>query len=182
LRRKSNALKKRSALDFLKSNGCSDGIIRHCVAVSENALKIASQAKVPVDLKLLEFGALLHDLGRCRTQGIEHSIVGGEIARDAGLPEEVVDIIERHIGAGLTAEEAEGLGLPARDFLPKTSEEKIVSYADNLTMGLKWGSFEEALSKFNKILGEGHPAVQRFIAQHEEIMDWTGSGQGINKR
>ncbi|MCJ7607644.1 MAG: tRNA (cytidine(56)-2'-O)-methyltransferase, partial [Thermoplasmata archaeon] len=39
------------------------------------------------------------------------------------------------IGAGLSEDEAAELGLPARDFLPLTLEEKVVAHADNLTSG-----------------------------------------------
>ncbi len=180
MRKRSNVLKKRYALDILRSNDCSEGLIRHCLAVSKNAVEIASLVEIPVDKDLIKFGAILHDLGRCKTHGIEHAVVGGEIARSMGLPEEVANIIECHIGAGLTASEAGELGLPSRDFLPRTPEEKIVSYADNLTMGSDMGTFERALGKFKKIVGEGHPAVQRFISQHEEIMNWMASG--VSKR
>lgn len=179
---RSNVLKKRYAIDILRANGCPEGLIRHCLNVSRNALRIASRVDIPVDRDLLEFGAILHDLGRYKTHGIEHAVMGGEVAREMGLPEEVALIIERHIGAGLTASEAKKHGLPERDFLPLTPEEKIVSYADNLTMGSRMGSFEEALERFKKILGENHPAVQRFVYQHEEIMDWMASGQRLSKK
>ncbi len=174
MRKRSNVLKKRYAIEVLRANGCSDGLIRHCQAVSKNALEIASQVDISLDLQLIEIGALLHDLGRSKTHGIEHALVGGEIAKKAGLPEEVIHIIERHIGAGLKSDEASDLGLPTMDFLPVSPEEKIVSYADNLTKGLKMGSFDEALSRLKKILGDGHPAIPRFISQHDEIMKWIG--------
>jgi hypothetical protein len=35
--------------------------------------------------------------------------------------------VERHIGAGIPATEAERLGLPKRGYLPQIFEEKIVS-------------------------------------------------------
>ncbi len=174
---RSTVLEKRYAIEILKANGCPSGLIRHCLAVSQNAMRIASQVSTPVDKSLIEFGAVLHDLGRCRTHGIEHAVVGAEMARGAGLPGAVANIIERHIGAGLTASEAKELGLPERDFLPLTPEEKIVSYADNLTAGSMMVSFEEALKRFKKILGNDHPALQRFATQHEEIMGWMAKKQ-----
>jgi uncharacterized protein len=137
-------------------------------------LEIASKVNIPVDRDLLEYGALLHDIGRCKSHGVEHAVIGGKIAREMGLPENVARIIERHIGAGLTASEAEKFGLPAKDLLPLTPEEKIVSYADNLTIGSRMVSFGDALERFKRVLGREHPAVQRFVSQHREIMEWMG--------
>jgi uncharacterized protein (TIGR00295 family) len=57
---------------------------------------------------------------------------GAKIAIELGLPLSIVNIIERHVGAGIPFEEAENLGLPPKDYIPITLEEKIVSHADNL--------------------------------------------------
>jgi uncharacterized protein len=81
-------------------------------------------------------------------------------------------IIERHIGAGITAPEAVRLGLPQKDYLPLTTEEKIVSYADNLISGVNEMPFHEALDRFKDILGPGHEGVELFIKQHHEIQSW----------
>ncbi|MEE8168632.1 MAG: TIGR00295 family protein [Candidatus Hydrothermarchaeales archaeon] len=172
MKRRSSVLKKRFAIELLRKQGCSEDIIQHCLAVSNNALKIVDKVNIPVNRDLIEIGAILHDIGRCRTQGIDHVTVGGEIARQLGLPEEIARIIERHIGAGIIAEEARVLGLPPRDYIPITPEEKIVSYADNLTIGLRMSSFEESLERFKRLLGEGHPAVARFQSMHHELQDW----------
>ena len=83
-----------------------------------------------------------------------------------------MNIIERHIGAGITAAEAARLGLPKKDYLPLTVEEKIVSYADNLTSGTRIMQFHEALDRFRNILGPAHEGVELFIKQHHEIQGW----------
>ncbi len=49
-----------------------------------------------------------------------------------GLPETIVNIIERHLGAGIPKDEAIILGLPPKDYMPMSLEEKIVAHADNL--------------------------------------------------
>jgi uncharacterized protein len=49
-----------------------------------------------------------------------------------GLPEPVALIVERHIGAGLRADECTLLGLVPRDCIPISIEERIVANADNL--------------------------------------------------
>ena len=69
---------------------------------------------------LIKKGALLHDIGRSKTHGITHAVEGVEIARKYGYTQDVLNIIERHIGAGITEEEAVELGLPKKSYLPQT--------------------------------------------------------------
>ncbi len=156
----------------LEKIGCSRWVVKHCLAVLEKALDIAARVKVNVDMDVIREAALLHDIGRCKTNGIEHAVVGAEMARELGAREEVVRAIERHIGAGIPREEAVKMGLPARNFVPVTPEEKIVAYADNLVLGSRHLTFEESIDKFRKILGDGHPAIKRYKALHEEIQSW----------
>ncbi|MFQ5888088.1 MAG: TIGR00295 family protein [Candidatus Hydrothermarchaeales archaeon] len=159
-------------LDVLEERGCSDSVIKHCIAVSKKACEIGDMVLIEVDRDLIRLGALFHDIGRCKTHGIDHGVAGAEIARELGYPEKVVDIIERHLGAGISVEEAGTLELPLKDYTPKTPEEKIVSYADSLTFGTKFVSFEESLKKFKKSLGEDHPAIEKFLKLHQEIQAW----------
>jgi uncharacterized protein len=161
-----------SDIDTLKSLNCPENVIGHLITVSKNAAEIADMVKIPVDTDLIKRGALLHDIGRCRTHGIEHAFEGGKILRELGFPEEIAKIAERHIGAGITSDEAEKLGLPPGDYCPQSPEEKIVAYADNITMGNKMATFAESLERFKKVLGEGHPAINRMEELHEEIQSW----------
>jgi len=153
--------------------GCSPGVIAHCEAVSRTAVGFAERVKsVPVDRELVRLGGLFHDIGRARSHDIHHALTGVQIGRELGFSEQLLAIIERHIGAGITAAEAGRLGLPKKDYLPVTPEEKIVSYADNLTKGASAMSFEEALERFRQILGPDHEGVGLFVRQHEEIQGW----------
>lgn len=140
--------------------------------VSETAVSIAERVSIPIDRELVRQGGLVHDIGRSRTHGIKHALTGVEIAREFGFSPELVAIIERHIGAGIPAVEAKRLGLPEKDYLPVTPEQKIVSYADNLVSGVYRMSFSDALERFLTILGPDHPGVKRFLRQHEEIQEW----------
>lgn len=136
-------------IGILERAGCSKKVIEHLKQVEKIAAAIArkmierceaatqpdeerAMCRVYVDLELVRAGALLHDIGRGRTHGNRHAVAGAELAREMGLPEELALIIERHIGAGIESEEAKRLGLPPRDYLPLTVEEKIVAHADNL--------------------------------------------------
>lgn len=157
----------------MKSQGCSEKVIQHSVAVFEKTLDLANKLTIPIDLDSISAGALLHDIGRCITHEIDHFLVGADLLRQIGFPEKIVLIVEHHIGAGLTKEEALLLGLPPKDYLPTTPEELIVSYADNLTRGTKHVPFEEAFEIFKKRIGEGSPALKRFKEQDLKIREWS---------
>ncbi len=163
---------KDNDLKYLKEAGCSERLIQHCNVVTNKALEIADEVMISVDKVLVKKGGLNHDIGRSETQGIGHAVAGAEIARKYGFEEGVIRIIERHIGAGLTNEEATGLGLPAGDYMPHTPEEIIVSYADNLVRGDRIELFEDALDSFKINLGRDHPAIERFVKMHELIRSW----------
>ncbi len=126
---------REQALRLLQKYKCRPNVVAHCKAVAAIAVETAVACRrkgLQVDVRLVETGALLHDIGRSRTHSVNHVVVGAEIAKAEGLPEAVISIVERHVGGGITAAEAETLGWPAGDYFPLTLEEKIVSYADKL--------------------------------------------------
>lgn len=159
-------------VEVLIKAGCSADVVAHCIMVSNVALSVADRLAIPVDRELVRQGGLFHDIGRSRTHDIGHAVAGVEIAKSLGLSDALLHIIERHIGAGITASEAVRLGLPERNYVPLTVEEKIVSYADNLVRGEKEVPFYEALDRFKRMLGPDHESVELFIKQHEEIQGW----------
>ncbi|ADC70074.1 metal dependent phosphohydrolase [Methanocaldococcus sp. FS406-22] len=159
------------ALSILK-NLCPENVVEHCIAVSEYAYELALAIKNNghnVDIELVRLGGLLHDIGRSKTHGIDHGVVGAEILRELGFDEKLALIAERHIGAGITKEEAIELGLPPKDYLPITLEEKIVAHADNLIFGTKRVEINEVIKKFEKRLGRNHPSIKRIILLNDEI-------------
>jgi uncharacterized protein len=165
------------ALEILRASGCSNGVVGHCRDVAAIAVRLAGVLRgrgYEVDVGLVEVGALLHDLGRARTHGIDHGVVGAEMARGLGLPEALVRVIERHIGAGIPADEAVAQGLPARDFVPVTLEERVVAYADKLTDRGVEVAFEVTLGQYVAEHGEGSPVVERMRGLHEEMSALLG--------
>lgn len=120
---------------MLRAAGCSPEVIAHCRAVCRCALSFTDA--FPVDRDLLERGAILHDIGRSVTHGIDHAQAGADICLQMGCDEKIRKIVERHIGAGLTADECTLMRLVPRDCMPATLEEKIVANADNLVKGEK---------------------------------------------
>ncbi|KAF5089010.1 TIGR00295 family protein [Methanobacterium aggregans] len=147
----------------------SDNIVEHCKTVSRKALQLSSNFD-NVDVDLVEEGALLHDIGRSKTHSIFHGVVGAEILRKREFPIEVQRIAERHIGAGIPQLEAEALGLPAKDYIPITLEEKIVAHADNLVHGTEEVGINFVIKKWEKRLGSDHPSIPRILKLHEEIV------------
>lgn len=152
-------------------------MIRHCKTVAEYAKKIAldirkrSEEKgnpINIDIEAVFLGGMLHDIGRSKTHGIGHAVAGAEIAVKNGLSEKLVNIIERHIGAGIPRDEAAGLGLPEKDYMPVSIEEKIVAHADNLVFGNKIGTMDELILSLRK-KGLDEKVIQRFIKLNDEI-------------
>ncbi len=164
-----------ACLDLLRIKGCKENVIRHIETVHRFSMiignRIALQGYSP-DLELLEAGALLHDIGRSRRHDIRHAIEGAEIAAEIGLPQDLINIIINHIGAGLTKEDAVLLGLPVRDYIPFTLEQKIVAAADNLTRGSEFQSIEEHVKDLRrKGLNEG---AERSMSLHRELSELCG--------
>jgi len=102
----------------------------HCCTVKTVAAEMAKG--FDADLELIVAGALLHDIGRAKDHTIMHANAGADMAERLGLPEELVCIIRKHIGAGLDGTDVKEMGIPAGDYIPRTMEEKIVAHADNL--------------------------------------------------
>lgn len=165
------SLRERAVMALYRA-GCSPNVIKHSLAVAELALEISGAIErngVELDADLIEAGALLHDIGRSRTHGIDHAVVGASIVRGMGFPEAIARIVEVHIGAGIPADEAEGLGLPRRDYVPSTLEEKVVAYADKLIDRDHRITPEEFARRLSQALGSRHPAISRFWRLHGEI-------------
>jgi uncharacterized protein len=163
------------ALTLLLQNHCSPNVIAHCKAVAKLSVetaRICQKKGLKVDLDLVEAGALLHDLGRSKTHSVNHAIVGAEIAKKAGLPEPVINIIKRHVGGGITNAEAKELGWPEDNYVPMTLEEKIVSYADKLVETSERVPIEMTIKKLREEKLE--TAAIRVRELHDEIEQIVG--------
>jgi len=157
-------------IELLRESGCSEEVISHCKAIRDLAVRIAKKANA--NIELVEAGALLHDIGRSKTHGIWHGIEGAKIAREIGLPESIVRIIERHLGAGIPKKDAVQLGLPPKDYIPLTLEEKIVAHADNLIDNAKKHPIEKEIKKAEK---KGlNQLAERLINLHNELSEICG--------
>ena len=166
---------REQAIQLLCNSQCPLKVIKHCKAVAKVAVEIAEACEVNginVNLKLVEIGALLHDIGRSKTHSVHHAVVGAGILKAAGLSEPVISIVKRHVGGGIAAQEAEELGWQKDVYAPLTIEEKIVSYADKLIKKSKRVPIEVTMAE---LLEEGrHAAAERVLKLHEEIAELIG--------
>ena len=140
-------------MKLIEEAGCPPNVIDHCKEVASLAVEIAEKVKASgheVNPEMVEVGALLHDFGRCRTHEISHAVEGFKLAKTKGIEPEISEIIKRHIGAGISKEEARELGLPEDDYFPRSLEEKIVAHADNLVKGTKRVTIEERIELMRK--------------------------------
>lgn len=133
---------------ILQESGTPADVVAHAEAVERVAAPIAlrlEQLGQAIDVDLVVAGALLHDIGRSRTHGLDHAGVGADLLRQRGLPEALCLVVERHTGGGIDADEARQLGLPARDYTPRSIEERVVCAADNLVDGTRRQKVQEEL-------------------------------------
>ena len=156
-------------IELLEKENTPENVIDHCKAVCKKAMEIAANFE-DADKNLIRKGALLHDIGRSRTHGITHAIVGVEIAKKYGYSQDVLNIIERHIGAGITKEEALKLGLPEKSYVPETLEEKIVAHADNLISGSKEVTLDFVIEKWKRRIEDSDDNIERLIELDNELI------------
>lgn len=161
--------------ELLKRAGCSQPVIRHTAAVSHVAEPIAKALAgngQAIDVSLVVAGAHLHDIGRSLTHRIDHANVGAGILRSWGLPEPLCLVVERHTGGGIDESEARALGIPPKDYTPKTLEEKVVCQADNLIDGERRQKVQEEL---DHLRGRDLPHVAAKIERlHRELSQLAG--------
>ena len=155
---------------MLQDAGCSAKVIAHSRAVKECACEYAAHNPA-TDFSLIEQGAMLHDIGRSRIHDIRHAQCGADLIRSMDLGEELARIVECHTGAGLTADECTLLGLSPRDCMPRTTEEKIVTHADNLIAGKKRVTIHESIGSAIYLPRKARKRMYRLAADVELLCD-----------
>ena len=156
-------------IKLLEKENTPKNVIEHSIAVCKKAMEISANFD-EANEDLIKKGALLHDIGRSKTHGITHALEGVEIARKYGYTQDVLNIIERHIGAGITEEEAIELGLPKKSYLPQTLEEKIVAHADNLISGSEEVDIDFVIEKWMRRIENPEDNIERLLKLDEELI------------
>lgn len=110
---------------------------RHCLAVAgavSRAGTIVGRRR-RFDLDRAESLALVHDIGRCVTHDpVRHGVEGYRLLSRLGHEDEARFCVS-HILFGLAAAEAARFGLPRKDFVLLTEEERLVALVDYLVEG-----------------------------------------------
>ena len=150
---------RESIVELMKKHGLPDERTNHSLRVADLALQISdlmTDDNIELDKRVIEKGALLHDVGYLHCKGepveipewrvygikipsddINHPTIGEAIVRKWGFSEEVSDCVLRHNIGGFTVEECILLKVspvPEKDCTPMTYEEKVVHYADHLML------------------------------------------------
>lgn len=162
------------ALALHKKYGSNERIIDHCKTVAGVAMVIADEFEKrgkEVDSRVVLAGALLHDIGRSRIQTVRHGLEGSQMLEGEGVDGKVVEVVRKHVGAGISSVEAETLNLPDYDYVPRTLEERIVCFADKMVDSDKVRPFEAEVQRFAK---KGHD-VERLLALKKELTEALGS-------
>lgn len=155
---------------LLTEAGCKRRVIVHCCTVWTMAEAMAR--RIDCDIDLLRAGAFLHDIGRSVDHSIMHAVIGASIADDLGLPREVVEIIRKHVGAGLDEQDVIEMGLPKGNYIPDTIEQKIVCHADNMVSDNK---FVPHTYSVDRLMHKGSVRGARRIADlHKELSKLYG--------
>jgi uncharacterized protein len=127
-------LKYADALDLLNDYGNGQPWVAHCVAVARVAHfcgEVFAQEH-RIDVEFLRTACLVHDIGRYETHDpILHGVAGYRLLTGLGYPREAF-VCASHILYGLSSSDAVQFGLPRRDFIPSSLEERLVPLIDFL--------------------------------------------------
>lgn len=87
---------KKTCMELLDSYGTPDHVVKHCIAVTETAVKIAEALKekgIILNLDLLEASALLHDIARVEDN---HGVKGAIVLEKCGY-HQVAKLVKCHM-------------------------------------------------------------------------------------
>lgn len=157
---------REACLTILDEVGLDERTRAHVLAVERLARRLAARAD-EVDERVVQAGALLHDVGRAVTHGIDHVPEGVALLEARGVDERVIDCVATHVGAGIEPEQAQAWGWPKRRYVPERLEERIVAHADNLTFGTAYGRLADVEDKLaSQDLDE---VAERVRELHEDL-------------
>jgi len=153
---------------------------RHGELVARKALTVLDRAPwLTADRAFVHQAAMLHDVGigrtRCPELGcagalpyVHHGVEGRRMLDGLGLASHGL-VCERHVGVGISAEEAafQQLDLPNRDMLPLSVEERLICYADKFFSKTDNGRHEKTIAEILVGLSRYGPVMtDRFLALH----------------
>ncbi|MBN2518386.1 MAG: HDIG domain-containing protein [Candidatus Altiarchaeota archaeon] len=165
-------LDEKQALELLRRFNTPEEVIKHCETVHEVSMDVVDLLRerrphLKINKRLASIGSLLHDIGRSKVHGLSHGVEGAKIIRSLNIDEpeleKIARICEVHIGAGIDKKTAAENGLPPKDYIPKTIEEKIISYSDNMVEGSEVRSPQWCASYYENKFGKDSDVTRRII-------------------
>ena len=165
-------ISREKCFDLLKEYGTPSHVVKHCIAVSEVAVKIAEELNKKdfnLNVELIRGAALIHDIARVEDR---HWETGSKIVADMGYEEEA-DIIFHHMFYTIV------------DDISKISEIDMVCLGDRLVKEDKYVGLdvrikyviEKALTVGNndtiEIIKRKTLITKRLISQIEEYIGIT---------
>jgi len=181
-------------LTMIREIGGDDKYLEHVRAVTILAVSISNAIQsrgTDVDIDATYFGSMLHDIGRTKSNGIDHGVKGSEILQqyrtklieDFSLTpntlEMIREAIECHILGGIPEEwfQLHQLDIPHKDYTPHSLEAKIVAFSDQVLHNRQGDAcvFKEApdldLEVFKRILGLNNEIIQIAFGMAKEVAD-----------
>ena len=146
---------KAECLKMLEEYHTPENVIRHCAAVTDAALKIASalvEKGFSFDVELIQAACLLHDIARVKD---EHWHVGADFALNIGLPEEA-EIIRKH------------MRYPLEQDVSRLREIDLVCLGDRLILEDKYVGLEARMDYVIK-KADGDKRVEGVIRERMEL-------------
>jgi uncharacterized protein len=166
---------------YAPTRAAFDLVYTHCQIVRDVADQLLARWAAPVDADLVRAGALLHDLGVYKLFGpdgvldhagyIRHGVLGHEILRAEGLPEQICRFCSCHTGVGLSRDDIvrQHLPLPPADYLAGSVEEELVMYADKFHSKSTPPTFVSAETYTAKVARFGREKAERFTAMRTKF-------------
>jgi putative nucleotidyltransferase with HDIG domain len=155
-------------LELMAEVELAPAVIHHSIIVKKAALEFADlieQKGTKVNRPLITAAALLHDIKKLDAE-MCHGIEGGEFLRKKGFPE-VASIVEKHCL----------INLDDPDLTPKTTEEKLLMYAD---LRVNTGKIVPLNDRFDYIKRQYRPKdmkkLQEFLTFAKQI-EWELLGK-----
>lgn len=151
-------------------------LVTHSLQVARKALEIAHTHALPLADGDIVAAAMLHDIGIIATNApgihchetehyLRHGVLGAAMLREAGAPEWLARVAERHTGTGITAKDIAEyhLPMPPGDYMPETLLERLVCYADKF--------YSKSHPQVEKTPAQARASVARFGADNAARFD-----------
>jgi uncharacterized protein len=150
--------------DLMAKWGFPDGIKEHSIVVKDIAMEFVKKIRnrnpnAKIDARVVETGALLHDIGRIKSHGLDHGFRGYQALMDVKVDERVARCALVHVLGGFTLDDIKH-EFPGNfkdikvSLMPQSIEEKIVCFSDKHAVGAMQVTVKKRFSRWFKKHGK----------------------------